>query len=747
MGSLFCSVAGALHLQAAAKPIRLSGVSLSVSKSELIELYLAYFGRPPDAAGLAYYTSNPAFSLQTVSADFSTSAESIALYGSASGSAPINAIYQNLFNRDAEPDALSYWSAEITSGRLTAASAALAILQGAQNSDRTAVQNKVAVATAFVVQLDTPAEIAGYSGAAAAASARAFLKTVDATAASLFAANSALLHQVGLATNPPAPAPAPSAPAPAPAPFTLVEATHAVSLSGTSTDAFVYTLNGAATRAASPVTASSGSLTNSVTSFSAAGYAGATTVTLNAAGDSVTGGSGDDTVKVLALRATGNLNGGAPFGNAIEVRDGADLSGATLSNFVRLTFDSTGVAGTNDLTMTAAQHALFISMNVAANGAGGESITLTTAFNGSGLSNIEKYILQAASTFTLGSTVQQVSGSIAADTFNVGQLSLNATSVLDGGTGAANTLNVRDLANLSQAAISNITQLNFDATSVTGTNDVSMTAAQYLAFTGVTAAGTGANAEKIILTTALTGGATLADGVEFFQLAAGANSVTTGGSGQTVNADALLAGQTLTLAGTHAATVSLTAGNLASSSSGNLTVTATAGANTITTGAGRDTISGGGGADVLTGGAEYDTFVIGATESLNTSLVTITDFQTNLQPAWDVLKLATRPTSIIATTGTANFSVAAAFASTGTTAGTLATDIATAVAAQIAVHANFWGQVGDTIAVTLNGASLAGTGAIYVIQNRAEDTTYDPTADTVVGLVGTSTAPYLASFG
>ena len=92
--------------------------------------------------------------------------------------AQINAIYQNLFNRDAEPAGLTYWSQEVQAGRISAAGAALAIFQGAQGADRTAAANKIQIATAFVGQLDTNAEIIGYSGTAAAASARAFLRTV-----------------------------------------------------------------------------------------------------------------------------------------------------------------------------------------------------------------------------------------------------------------------------------------------------------------------------------------------------------------------------------------------------------------------------------------------------------------------------------------------------------------------------------------------------------------------------------------
>lgn len=75
-----------------------------------------------------------------------------------------------------------------------------------------------------------------------------------------------------------------------------------------------------------------------------------------------------------------------------------------------------------------------------------------------------------------------------------------------------------------------------------------------------------------------------------------------------VNADALTAGQILTLTGTDAASVSLVAGDLAASGyvTGALSVTATTGANTIVTGAGADTVLAGAAADTITGGAGVD---------------------------------------------------------------------------------------------------------------------------------------------
>lgn len=155
------------------------------SQQFLQQAYLAYFGRPGDVLGMAYYKNATE---AEVKAAFSASPESQAFFGKMSIGDQINTIYKNLFNRDAEPAGLVYWADEIGSGRLSLADAAMGILAGAQNDDKVAVTNKLAASAAFTAALDTSVEVRGYAGNAAIEPARAFLAAVDATAASLTAA-------------------------------------------------------------------------------------------------------------------------------------------------------------------------------------------------------------------------------------------------------------------------------------------------------------------------------------------------------------------------------------------------------------------------------------------------------------------------------------------------------------------------------------------------------------------------------
>jgi S-layer protein len=162
---------------------------MAVSASDLQKLYVAYFGRPADPSGIAFYTSS-SMDIWQIAAAFSASPESQALYGAVSGNAVpadvINNIYLNLFNRPAEPAGIFYWQQWVNAapGR-SVGGIAEAILLGAQNQDLVTINNKLAVATTFTAHIDTTAELLAYQGNAAAAVARTFLATVTSDSATV----------------------------------------------------------------------------------------------------------------------------------------------------------------------------------------------------------------------------------------------------------------------------------------------------------------------------------------------------------------------------------------------------------------------------------------------------------------------------------------------------------------------------------------------------------------------------------
>ena len=146
----------------------------------LNQAYLAYFGRPMDFTGSIAFANSTE---EDVEEAFFASAESQDLYGTTIDATFINAVYENLFGRTAEADGMAYWLNQYYTGALTAAGVALAILNGAQGTDATAVENKLAASLSFYEGLDTNTEVLGYNTAEAAESARAWLATVTDTAA------------------------------------------------------------------------------------------------------------------------------------------------------------------------------------------------------------------------------------------------------------------------------------------------------------------------------------------------------------------------------------------------------------------------------------------------------------------------------------------------------------------------------------------------------------------------------------
>lgn len=169
-------------------------------------LYVSYFGRPADTFGLDNFRNqlvalNAPTTLDGLNAaaktnagiralinSFSTSQEAADLYGTGDTVAFVSAIYQNLLNRTPDFDGLRFWVNAINSGSLSRADASLAIAAGASANtsdqgklDAQLVANKIAVASAFTTAIDTGAELAGYSGNAAAAAARGLLANVTPT--------------------------------------------------------------------------------------------------------------------------------------------------------------------------------------------------------------------------------------------------------------------------------------------------------------------------------------------------------------------------------------------------------------------------------------------------------------------------------------------------------------------------------------------------------------------------------------
>lgn len=161
-------------------------------------IYIAYFGRPAEPPGLAFW--NRQFEVANAAADtaelwrqyrvnggvryvlhsFSVSTESQELYPGGNAQF-VEGVYRNLFNRSPDVEGHAWWTDAIDRGIITREEAALAIMVGAQGEDALVVRNKVAVSAVFYrILCEREAWILAYTGARNNELARRMLAQVDA---------------------------------------------------------------------------------------------------------------------------------------------------------------------------------------------------------------------------------------------------------------------------------------------------------------------------------------------------------------------------------------------------------------------------------------------------------------------------------------------------------------------------------------------------------------------------------------
>ena len=158
-------------------------------------IYLAYFGRPADPAGLDFFAGRllalnaptdiiDIANLYAANADikalvdvFGLSQESKDLYPGDNGSF-VDAVYSNLFGRAPDAAGRTFWVNALNAGAVTRGSAAVTIMAGARTTDADLVTVKSTVASNFTTAVNLPSEARAYSGLAANAQVRTLLGTV-----------------------------------------------------------------------------------------------------------------------------------------------------------------------------------------------------------------------------------------------------------------------------------------------------------------------------------------------------------------------------------------------------------------------------------------------------------------------------------------------------------------------------------------------------------------------------------------
>ncbi|WP_245606844.1 choice-of-anchor U domain-containing protein [Simplicispira psychrophila] len=131
--------------------------AFSADEERVLAAYLAYYGRPADVGGLAYWvtdlTNERRYVGGTIDA-FGRSQEFQQRFGQMAGEQLIANIYQQMYGR--EPDAVGtvFYTAKLASGIYSLASIAMNILDGTEGSDRLVLDNRQKVARYFVTRAE-----------------------------------------------------------------------------------------------------------------------------------------------------------------------------------------------------------------------------------------------------------------------------------------------------------------------------------------------------------------------------------------------------------------------------------------------------------------------------------------------------------------------------------------------------------------------------------------------------------------
>ncbi|WP_417539824.1 DUF4214 domain-containing protein [Marinobacter sp.] len=114
------------------------------------KLYVSYYGRPADSAGLTYWSSRiDEGDLFSAINAFGNSDEYNQNFGALSHDDLIQNLYKQMFGREADQAGLKYYIEVLSSGQSTLAQIALNISEGAINDDLKVIDNRLEVANEF----------------------------------------------------------------------------------------------------------------------------------------------------------------------------------------------------------------------------------------------------------------------------------------------------------------------------------------------------------------------------------------------------------------------------------------------------------------------------------------------------------------------------------------------------------------------------------------------------------------------
>lgn len=137
--------------------------------SSFTEMYIAYFNRAPDAAGLMFWANAFATgtSLEQIAVFFADSPEAQALYPTdAPAGAFVEAIYLNVLGRASDPAGAAFWTSVLDNGSVSRAEFVLQVLRGARaDAPADATPDFITQQRADVAYLDSKIDVGIYFSA------------------------------------------------------------------------------------------------------------------------------------------------------------------------------------------------------------------------------------------------------------------------------------------------------------------------------------------------------------------------------------------------------------------------------------------------------------------------------------------------------------------------------------------------------------------------------------------------------
>lgn len=454
------------------------------------KIYIAFYQRPADPAGLRYWAQrmDAAGGDQAAVIDaFASSAEAQALYGEINNDTigtVIDAIYQALYNRAPDAGGKQFYVDAFKAGTYTAGTIALNILNGASNDDAVAIANKLGVANEFTKQVDgralTDPEFgsgtnfnATYAGDADAVAARAILAGVTSNPASVLDASKVTVEikdKIADATDP---------------------------IQG-QTGGQTFKL----TKGLDNIQGTSGN--DTIIGSVDAGNAELQTMSPI---DVINGGAGTDTLKIIAATALTNAN----LANISNVEI-IEASGAAA-----VTLDTSAIAGVTNLNLTkvggAAALTAAATTDVKAD-LKDQAAASTVAVNGG--NNVTVKLADAVSAVTVGATTAAAGAVVVENTAAAAANGVNVTMgnvTVTGGT----TINVTQKAGNASAlvaggATATHTQGNVNVTGNAATTEVNIKADAAVAPVAGVKAVAGVTEVASVKFAAMTSGQTLVAG-------------------------------------------------------------------------------------------------------------------------------------------------------------------------------------------------------------------------------------------